>query len=245
MQEPHQNSRFAAGRLSRHAGDRRRRPRRRAHAYGATLGKRGWCMDRHGLPRRHRIPGGRRDERGAGALGLTILPTERRARPPSSVGMTARTLCRRQSLRTARPSPNHLPGRHTIYSAKPKASCAKRRPRRSSWRAFAPRRRRTCARPRRGPTRHKPRDAASRLPAPICWLRKSVDPANRGESRVEKRRGGERHGEETLTGGFRRRPMPQCTPWLRFLFSLIERNVQISRIALSDWLHPNAHDARS
>lgn len=38
-------------------------------------------MDRHGLPRRHRIPGGRRDERGAGGLGLTISPTERRARP--------------------------------------------------------------------------------------------------------------------------------------------------------------------
>ena len=55
--------------------------------------------------------------------------------------------------------------------------------------------------------------------------------------RVEKRRGGGRRGEELLTGGFRQMPVPQSTPWLRFLFPLIERNVRISRIALSDWLH--------
>jgi hypothetical protein len=48
-----------------------------------------------------------------------------------------------------------------------------------------------------------------------------------------------------LTGGFRQMPVPQSTPWLRFLFALIERNVQISRIALSDWLHHKAHDLRS
>jgi len=55
--------------------------------------------------------------------------------------------------------------------------------------------------------------------------------------RVEKRRGGSRRGEELLTGGFRHIPVPQSTPLLRFLFPLIERNVRISRIALSDWLH--------
>jgi hypothetical protein len=40
-----------------------------------------------------------------------------------------------------------------------------------------------------------------------------------------------------VAGGFRPVPVPQSTPWLRFLSPLIERNVRISRITLSDWLH--------
>ena len=40
-----------------------------------------------------------------------------------------------------------------------------------------------------------------------------------------------------VAGGFRHVPVPQSTPWLRFLSPLIERNVRISRITLSDWLH--------
>jgi hypothetical protein len=52
--------------------------------------------------------------------------------------------------------------------------------------------------------------------------------------RVEKRRGGCRRGEVLLTGGFRPMPVSQSAPLLRFLFPLIERNVRISRIALSD-----------
>lgn len=55
--------------------------------------------------------------------------------------------------------------------------------------------------------------------------------------RVEKRRVGGRRGEVLLAGGFRQMPVPQSAPLLRFLFPLIERNVRISRIALSDWLH--------
>ena len=51
---------------------------------------------------------------------------------------------------------------------------------------------------------------------------KSVVVCHSRDGRVEKRRGGL---------GFVSKPA------LRFLFPLIERNVRISRIALSDWLH--------
>ena len=47
----------------------------------------------------------------------------------------------------------------------------------------------------------------------------------------------DRRREELLTGGFRQIPVSQSAPWLRFLFPRIERNVRISHIALSDWLH--------
>ena len=51
---------------------------------------------------------------------------------------------------------------------------------------------------------------------------KSVVVCHSRDGRVEKRRGGL---------GFVSKPA------LRFLFPLIERNVRISRITLSDWLH--------
>jgi hypothetical protein len=38
------------------------------------------------------------------------------------------------------------------------------------------------------------------------------------KGRVEKRRGGGRRRAELLTGGFCQMPVPQSTPWLRFLF---------------------------
>ena len=40
-----------------------------------------------------------------------------------------------------------------------------------------------------------------------------------------------------VAGGFRQVPVPQSTPWLRFLSPLIERRMRISRTTLSDWLH--------
>jgi hypothetical protein len=40
-----------------------------------------------------------------------------------------------------------------------------------------------------------------------------------------------------LTGGFRRTPVPHSTSFLRFSSPLIEPDVQVSRIRLSDWIH--------
>ena len=40
-----------------------------------------------------------------------------------------------------------------------------------------------------------------------------------------------------VAGGFRQLPVPQSSPWLRFLSSLIKPDVRSYRIRLSDWLH--------
>ena len=47
-------------------------------------------------------------------------------------------------------------------------------------------------------------------------------------------RGDDRNGEWPLTGSFRRVPVPQAVPWLRLHIPLIEPDVRISRIRLSD-----------
>ncbi len=39
-----------------------------------------------------------------------------------------------------------------------------------------------------------------------------------------------------VSGGFRLVPVPQASPWLRFLSPLIKPGVRFSRTRLSDWL---------
>ena len=62
-------------------------------------------------------------------------------------------------------------------------------------------------------------------------------PRELANRRVEDERAGLRCGESLLTGGFRRAPVPHSTPYPRFPSPLIEPDVQISRIRLSDWIH--------
>ena len=57
------------------------------------------------------------------------------------------------------------------------------------------------------------------------------------DRRVEDERAERRCGESLLTGGFRHTPVPQSTSFPRFPSPLIEPDVQVSRIRLSDWLH--------
>ena len=58
------------------------------------------------------------------------------------------------------------------------------------------------------------------------------------EAHVESRKGAVAAGVGVaVAGGFRQVPVPQSTPWLRFLSPLIEPDVPISGIRLSDQLH--------
>ena len=53
------------------------------------------------------------------------------------------------------------------------------------------------------------------------------------------RGGGRRTGGVAVSGGFRQVPVPHSPPWLRFQSPLIEPDVRISRIRLSDEIMPS------
>jgi hypothetical protein len=73
----------------------------------------------------------------------------------------------------------------------------------------------------------------------IYWLRRPKKAFDR-EGRVDGGRGGCRPRESLLPAAFALTPVPQSRSWLRFPPPLIELDVQISRIQLSDGLHERA-----
>ena len=65
------------------------------------------------------------------------------------------------------------------------------------------------------------------------------DGAFHGARRVDDWRGGGRRMGVAVPGGFRSWPVPHSPPWLRFQSPLVEPDVRISRIRLSDEIMPS------